>query len=201
MKVYFFFALIWLFVISPSLLPQSLNKGIVDNTPEKSQTSYKVQRSDGTYLPATESAAPALRFECQKENQVVIDRLTQLMWQRSGSPYMMIGDRAAVYVDSLNQAGFAGYHDWRLPTAAEALSLVEWTPLRGNGLFINPVFDPGQPWIITATTDAANWPVVIYFTRGGISSDPVAYFGTFVRLVRTIESPEFARMEVNDPAR
>ncbi len=201
MKIYSVLALLGLFILSPSLRPQSLNRAIVHHTPEKNPAPHLVQRGMGTHLSTAEASTSQLRFECRQDNQVVIDRLTRLMWQRSGSPYMMIGDRAAMYVDSLNRAGFAGYNDWRLPTAAEALSLVEWRSPAGEALLINPVFDPGQPWIITATADAADWPVVVYFTRGSISSDPVAYFGTFVRLVRSIESPEFAQIEGTEPTR
>lgn len=185
--------LFWLFIHTPYLFPQSISKGMLNNTPDRSVQTNGVKRS-GAESGRLVQFASEPRFESRDDGRVVVDHLTGLMWQRSGSADIMIGERAEAYVDSLNKIGFAGYSDWRLPTAEEALSLVAWERPRSNSLFIDPIFDREQPWIITATR-VGDWPVVVYFTRGELSSDPIGYFGTFVRLVRSLPTPDIAQNE------
>jgi hypothetical protein len=61
---------------------------------------------------------------------VVLDRTFQLMWQDSDVPRAAKTSRrvtregAFTYVAQLNAAGFAGFHDWRVPTIDEAMSLM-----------------------------------------------------------------------------
>lgn len=50
-------------------------------------------------------------------------------------------------IKKLNQNGFAGFSDWRLPTLEEAMSLME--PRKKNDLYINPIFDSKQRRIWT----------------------------------------------------
>jgi hypothetical protein len=83
------------------------------------------------------------------KDQVVIDLATGLMWQQSGSPDRLSWEDVQKWIDDLNRKGYAGYHDWRLPTLEEAMSLME--PKKLNGvLYIDPVFDKTQRWIWTA---------------------------------------------------
>jgi len=57
--------------------------------------------------------------------KLVIDHATGLMWQQGGSDGFMTFAAAQEYVQKLNREKFAGYSDWRLPTLAEAMSLME----------------------------------------------------------------------------
>ena len=89
-------------------------------------------------------------YENKSENgdNVVIDHATGLIWQQSGSDEVLDLPKAEQWVIDLNDKGFAGYSDWSLPTAEEAISLLE--PGRNtSNLYIDPVFDTKQTGIWT----------------------------------------------------
>ncbi len=58
-----------------------------------------------------------------KREKLVIDRATELTWQRSGSSDAITYNEAKKYIHELNKQKFAGYNDWRFPTLDEAMSL------------------------------------------------------------------------------
>jgi hypothetical protein len=58
---------------------------------------------------------------------VVVDQATGLMWQKFGRTDRYADNSrqgAEAYVAGLNESGFAGFRDWRLPTLEEAMSLM-----------------------------------------------------------------------------
>ncbi len=81
-----------------------------------------------------------------KDEKVVIDHATGLMWHQSGSYNNISWKRAKKWVRELNGQAYAGFSDWRLPTLEEAVSLLESSEKNGNQ-FIDPVFDKTQ-WSI-----------------------------------------------------
>lgn len=116
-------------------------------------------------------------------DDVVVDWATGLMWQQAGSSRRLTREEAEAWIADLNERGYAGYTDWRLPTVEEMASLIE--PEAGDhGLYIDPTFDPEQVECWTADTNAESgdaWHV--RFQKGHIRSfsrDPMF----FVRLVR-----------------
>ena len=82
-----------------------------------------------------------------KGDVVVVDNATGLMWHQGGSDDRMEWDKAKEWVRSLNGRGYAGYHDWKLPTLEEAASLLESN--KRNDLYIDPIFSNKQGWIWT----------------------------------------------------
>ncbi|MBT3880386.1 MAG: DUF1566 domain-containing protein [Candidatus Scalindua sp.] len=80
--------------------------------------------------------------------KVVIDHATGLMWHQNGSERFKDKEKIAGWVDNLNLKGYAGFNDWRLPTAEEAASLLEPTQ-KFNDMYVDKVFDNKQPWIWT----------------------------------------------------
>ena len=62
----------------------------------------------------------------------VFDLATGLAWQRGGSPMLLSLAKARAYVRKLNRQRFAGHDDWRLPTVAEAASILEWNHGEGD---------------------------------------------------------------------
>jgi hypothetical protein len=118
--------------------------------------------------------------------KVVVDHMTGLMWQQGGSPNPMKHDEATKYIRTLNNQKFAGYHDWRLPTLDEAMSLME--PTKKNGeLYIDPVFDKSQRWIWTTDKSSAGVAWVVFFS-GGYCNYTSVYYGGYVRGVRSGQS-------------
>jgi hypothetical protein len=76
------------------------------------------------------------------DDGTVTDRATGLMWQKDGSPKPLTLKRANYYIYSLNNKGFMGYSDWRMPTVEELASIIEDNVRRG--LHINPLFTAKQ---------------------------------------------------------
>ncbi len=96
------------------------------------------------------------RFEVKGE--LVHDLLTGLIWPQNASlfEFPMGWEEALEAVKRLNQKGFAGFSDWRLPNRRELRSLVFFQAK-------NPVLPPGHPfkgvfhgWYWTSTTAAIN---------------------------------------------
>ncbi len=88
-------------------------------------------------------------FKAVGGDVVVIANATGLMWHQSGTGHRMARDGANEWVEDLNsKGGYAGYHDWRLPTVDEAVSLLESSKKNGD-LYIAPVFSSKQPYIWT----------------------------------------------------
>ncbi len=94
----------------------------------------------------------------------VTDPNTGLMWKKSDAwldtkKFYKWADHKA-YVEDSNKKKFAGHADWRIPTKAEAASLVskDKQSLDKNGITIplDPVFDAGSAsntWISECTAD------------------------------------------------
>jgi len=113
-------------------------------------------------------------FELQHDGKVVMDFASNLIWQQGGSQERMNFEDAKKWIKELNQNGYAGFHDWRLPTLEEAMSLME--PEQKNGRNINPIFGvkqwliwtadayqgaAGQQWIVLFDFSAAPTPSAI----------------------------------------
>lgn len=75
----------------------------------------------------------------------VTDKVTGLIWQRGGLDIMSKRMLRKAVVE-LNQEGFAGQRGWRLPTLAEALSLLEREE-NAKGQYLHSAFSADQPFI------------------------------------------------------
>ena len=120
-------------------------------------------------------------FEVRHDGQVVVDHVTGLSWQQSGSPNYMTYTGTEKFIHDLNAKRFVGYEDWRLPTLEEAMSLME--PVMKAGLYIDPVFDYTQKYIWTADADnGREWFVNFSY---GICDRVVFIHDPYVRAVRS----------------
>ena len=99
-------------------------------------------------------------------DKIILDRASRIMWQQSGSPVTMTYEIAKEWIQELNQKGFAGYRDWRLPTLEEAMSLME-TEKKNGDLHIDPVFAKEQ-WRIWTSDQVkrVSWAWVVLFNVG-----------------------------------
>lgn len=112
----------------------------------------------------------------------ITDRATGRMWTRDDSGVGMDWPTALAWVQEQNRRGHLGHRDWRLPTAKELQSIVDYTraPDRTGSPAIAPVFrctaitnEAGQldwPYYWTSTTHisthGAGSAVYIAFGRG-----------------------------------
>ncbi|GEM_PF-1252142 len=124
-------------------------------------------------------------FAMQHGDTVVVDQATNLMWQQTGSPKPLTHAEAKRYVAALNDEGFVGYKDWRLPTLEEAMSLMMPTKKSGN-LHLDSRFNRNQPGLWTADRSSSYSAWLVDFSRG------TCYRGRvdremFVRVVRSVK--------------
>ena len=112
----------------------------------------------------------------------VSDLATGLMWQREGldiMSYRMLRQE----VERLNNERFAGFADWRIPSLAEALSLME--PVKnGHGQHMHPCFSPRQPFIFVAATRSPGGYWFVDYKQGRAFWASGTIPGGFARLCR-----------------
>lgn len=128
-------------------------------------------------------------------DQVVIDQASGLIWQQGGSEKSMDYYEAKNWITNLNQRGYAGHKDWRLPTIEEAMSLMRRGKKHDN-LYIDPVFNKIQRSIWTADSDvgsASAWAVLF---SDGFCCAVILGCDLYVRAVRSEHpSQETAKSE------
>jgi hypothetical protein len=117
-------------------------------------------------------------------NGTVTDRRTRLMWQQDGSPASMTWPDAVKYVQEINQEGFAGHSDWRLPTVEELASVMERSWLNDD-LFLDPVFGSGQKYCWSVDTKGVERAWKSNFHLGFFLDFPMSELNS-VRAVRSV---------------
>lgn len=118
----------------------------------------------------------------------VTDTVTGLMWQRGGIDIMSHRSMRKE-IARINGQGFAGYTDWRLPTMAEALSLLEQEKNK-HGQYLHPCFSGDQPFVFVDATrkPGGQWFVDCKQGRAFWSSGTIP--GGFGRLCRREKEKE-----------
>ena len=90
------------------------------------------------------------------------------------------------YIDRINAAGLCGSNDWRLPTADELISLMDFSAAGSHvdGQFFTDV-TAGDMSFLTSNTSIADTSKVkvVNFTTGNVEDQPKADAG-YIRLVR-----------------
>jgi hypothetical protein len=109
-------------------------------------------------------------------DKVVVDKATGMMWHQSGTDDRMDWYEANERIEMLNSEGYAGYHDWRLPTVEEAVSLLEPSKKNGN-LYIDPVFSKKQKYIWTGDKCGSRAAWDVCFRDGSILRDGIRNIG------------------------
>lgn len=118
------------------------------------------------------------------DGRVVVDQRTGLMWQRAGLDITSVRSMQRK-IAQLNKDGFAGFHDWRMPTMEEAMSLME-KDANSKDIHLNLCFSKEQPFIFVAAQrkPGGYWFVDYKHGRAFWSSGTIP--GGFARLCRTV---------------
>jgi|TARA_B100002003_G_C14118993_1_gene538171 serine/threonine-protein kinase len=103
------------------------------------------------------------------EDTVVIDNATGLVWYQSSSKNYLTYKEAEEWLENLNKKGYAGYHDWRLPTLEEAVSILE--PSKSNDLYIDPIFDNKEWYIWTGDKLGSGAAWRVHLNAGAVDWD------------------------------
>jgi len=115
----------------------------------------------------------------------VRDMAAGLEWEIAGSRYPLTMDQAEERILEMNQRGFAGHADWRLPTVDELTTLLNGRP-SAEDFCIPAAFDPEKPllWSSDRKSFTANWH--LNATMGFVGyQDRTCRF--WVRAVRSFE--------------
>ena len=137
------------------------------------------------FFETTDNSNGAFQSHLVRTNDrlIVKDLVTGLLWQRQGSD---IGSfrQLQTWMAGINQAGQADFHDWRLPTIEETLSLLCRKKAK-HGLHIHPCFTGKQGYVFTADRRKPGgfWFVDLRQARVYWASGTMA--GGFARLCRT----------------
>jgi len=126
-------------------------------------------------------------FETTQINsdKIIVDYTSRLMWQQHGSLEPMSYEKAKHWIAELNKLGYANFHDWRLPTLEEAMSLMKNERRNGN-LFQNRIFGQKQSGIWTSDyTENAILAWVVFFRYGSCHVNCFD-LDNYVRAVRLI---------------
>jgi hypothetical protein len=116
------------------------------------------------------------------DDLTVTDAVTGLMWQRDGID-IMSHRMLCKEIEKINTEGFAGHKDWRMPTLAEAMSLVEQELSRKNQ-FLHPAFSADQPFIMVDTTRRPGGQWFVDYKQGSAYWSSGTIPGGFGRLCR-----------------
>jgi hypothetical protein len=118
------------------------------------------------------------------DSLTVIDERTGLQWQTGGldicSSRMM-----KKKIEKIAEEGFAGFHDWRLPSLEEALTLME-SSVNFKGVHLHPCFSIDQPFVFV---DAQRKPGGYWFVdykQGCVFWSSGTIPGGFGRLCRSV---------------
>ena len=118
------------------------------------------------------------------DETIVVDEKTGLMWQCGGLDLCSIRNMKRA-IEQLNNEGFAGYHDWRMPTVEEAMSLMETTP-NEKGVYLHPCFSKEQPFIFVASRRKPTGYWFVDYMQGKMYWSSGTVPGGFCRLCRGV---------------
>ncbi|MDD2465194.1 MAG: DUF1566 domain-containing protein [Desulfobulbus sp.] len=139
-----------------------------------------------SYNFADQERNPGGDFACDlvdnNDGLTVTDTVTGLMWQRGGLDIMSHRSMRRG-IEQVNQEHFAGYSDWRLPTMAEALSLLEQEK-GAHDQFLHPCFSGEQPFVFVDAFRKPGGQWFVDFKQGRAFWSSGTIPGGFGRLCR-----------------
>lgn len=118
------------------------------------------------------------------DDLTVTDLASGIMWQREGVDICSIRTMQR-NVEQINKESFAGYSDWRLPTAEEALSLLN-QETGAKEIHIHQCFSKAQPFVFLADQRMPGGYWFVDFKQGNIYWASGTNPGAFGRVCRSV---------------
>lgn len=117
---------------------------------------------------------------CDNGDGTISDRATGLMWAKNDSGKGMNWEQALAWVVQMNREKHLGHEDWRLPTAKELQSIVDYTrsPDTSQSAAIDPMFKCSG---ITNEARQADYPSYWTGTTHGSGAGRAAVYIAFGR--------------------
>lgn len=135
-------------------------------------------------MPNSTAGLPHLQSFDVSRDEVTVDRITGLMWQRNVLPNPLSFSGAK---QACEQLTLAGYDDWRLPSRIELVSILDLSRVQAA---IDPIAFPQTPsdwfWSASAAAGDAQSAWYVYFYFGYPKTDLVSNQFS-ARCVRTAE--------------
>ena len=99
--------------------------------------------------------------------RLIVDRATNLAWTRQQNPVRMNLKKSLEWIASLNNAGYGGSRNWRLPTVEEAAALLK-KKTNAEKTFLDAIFGDGLGaiWTGDSFTESESW--IVDFQNGTI---------------------------------
>ena len=116
--------------------------------------------------------------------KTIVDQRTGLMWQRGGLDITSSRSMKKEMAE-LNRKGYAGYHDWRLPSVEEAMSLITTTQ-NDKGVYLNSNFSVEQPFIFSSAKRTPGGYWFVDYKQGRVFWSSGTIPGGFGRLCRSL---------------
>ena len=142
------------------------------------QTTSYATNDDGAYQSGVTRS-----YTRDTGTEIVTDNVTGLMWQDDTTPSTMTWDSAINYCEDLT---LGGYNDWRLPSRAELLTIVDRSRDYPSidSAFLNVI--PDYYWSFVSYTADVHYIWGVLFEDGGTSYRSKTY-DYYVRCVRSGE--------------
>lgn len=123
-------------------------------------------------------------FADSGDGSTVVDQKTNLMWQRAGLDITSIRTMLR-NIEKVNKEGFAGHHDWRMPSMEEAMSIMD-PHQNEKGIYLQPCFSKEQPFIFVAAKRRPGGYWFVDYKQGRAFWSSGTIPGGFARLCRSL---------------
>lgn len=120
----------------------------------------------------------------ENDHDTVVDLKTGLMWQKAGLDINSFRTLTR-QIKELNEQRLHGHGDWRLPTVAEALSLMD-PVVNSKGIHLNSNFSKEQPFIFTSAKRNPCGYWFVDYKQGRVFWSSGTIPGGFGRLCRSL---------------